>query len=180
MSRIYKVHTTITFPLVEMVNRMTELSMFMPMCGRFHHPTYYFYNYSSLRGVDITAEEDHIEVRTTLLSNFHDHEMAGFILKYIQELTEGIITNDEDEEIYPSFYDGNIYEWIEEDLHLIQVLIQNEGEIDLFGPFGWYDLNNEEVYDIINSKEHAHSKIYQIERLLKAPFVEHFEKLRIV
>ena len=141
MSRIYKIHTPQTLPLVSMINQMTELQLFRPMCGRFYHPTYYLYNFSSLRGVDVTAHDGFIEIRTTVLANHHDHQMAGFLIKYVLELTGGTLTNEKDDEIYPHFYDGNIYDLIKEDLDLAHTLLKEKEEVSIFGPFFslcWY------------------------------------------
>jgi hypothetical protein len=178
MSRIYKIHTSHAFPLVEMVNSMTELQMFRPMCGRFYHPTYYFYNFSSFRGVDVTAEDGFIEVRTTILSNHHDHEMSGFMIRHLQELTGGPLTDEADNEIAPYFYDGNIQEWIEEDLRLVHVLLNEEREVNLFGPFGEYHLNDTEVLSVLESSESSYSKMYRLEKMVKQPYLEYFEGIR--
>lgn len=178
MSRTYKIHTSQSLPLVAMIGKMTVLQMFRHLYGRFCHPTYYCYNFSSLRGVDVTADDGFIEIRTTVLSNHHDHQMAGFMIKHLSELTGGTITNDEDEEVFPYFADGNIYDWIEKDLDAVYSFLQQEEELSIFGPFGAYELNNSEVLAILEKKEHAHSKMFRLEKLLKQPYNEYFERIR--
>ncbi len=179
MSHTFTVKTSKPFPLIEVVNEMAELSTYRPMAGRFHHPTYYFYNFSSFRGVDVTQEHDGIEVRMTVLSNHHDISMGGHMLHLIARLTGGAIFNGDDKECYPYFYDGNIYDYINDDLAVVQALLnQSEEEVTLFGPFGEYPLRQPEVMAILSGPGDTHSKMYRLEKLLKQPYEAFFERLR--
>lgn len=174
MSRTYKIHTDITFPLVEMVNKLSELLMFRPLMGKFYHPNYYFYNYSSLRGVEISTGNGFLEIRTTILSNHQDHSMAGSMIRILKELTGGELTNDLDEEINPWFFDGNIYDMMQEDWDVVHHFLKNEEDVKIFGPFGPYLLNTPEAISIFEKKAHIHTMMFHLEELLKQPYKEYF------
>lgn len=179
MSRAYKIHTAQAFPLIEMITKMTELLDFRPMCGMFRHPTYYFYNYGSLRGVEITADKGFIIIRTTILSNSHDHQMAGSMISSLLKLTGGTLTNDEDKNINPHFYYGNILELNEEDLSVVKTFLEKNRDVQIIGPFGAYDLKGDDVYSLLKSNKSTHTKMFQLQKILKKPYDSYFEKIRV-
>lgn len=178
MSRTFKVKTDKPFPLVEVISRTTELSTYRPMAGRIFHPTYYFYNFSSLRGTEVTQEADGIEVRMTVLSNHHDISMGGYFLHLTAKLTGGEIYDEDDNACYPYFYDGNIYDYIAEDLSVVQVLLTRGEEVTMYGPFGEYPLQQPEVLSVLQGDGDTHSKMWRLEKLLKQPYETYFEQLR--
>ena len=60
---------------------------------------YYYIDQESTRGVDITLEDDTIEIRNTFLSNHADYRLTNTLAEHILELTQGSIYNEDDQRI---------------------------------------------------------------------------------
>ena len=179
MSRIFKIHTPQPFPLFQMLEKLAGLRDYRSIHGRFQHPVYYFYNYGSLRGVDVSGERGYIEIRTTFLSNWSDFSMAGIMLSTLSKLTGGLATDEEDGLIYPALLGGNIMEYNKQDLDVLgDLFTQHPDEpLAIFGPFGEYALDKENVLPILQTGNDAYSKMHRLQKLLKEPYSAQFEAL---
>lgn len=97
---------------------------------------YFWINGKSTRGFDITLEQDYIEVRNTILSNKHDYDLTNKIVAEIVALTDGIILNEDEEQIsnFPIFGKDRITEAEIHDCETIQVLSREHEDIAIYGP----------------------------------------------
>ena len=97
---------------------------------------YYWIDGKSTRGFDITIEGELIEVRNTVLSNSHDYELTNKIVQEIKMLTDGIIINEDDEQVnvLPLFDSQRIAETELRDCEVIQTLSKEHEDIAIYGP----------------------------------------------
>lgn len=95
---------------------------------------YFWIDGESTRGIDITLEQNFIEVRNTILSNKHDYNLTNKIVAEILSLTDGIILDKDEEEvgdiiIFPS---DRITELEVQDCETIQVLSREHEDITIY------------------------------------------------
>lgn len=97
---------------------------------------YYWIDGKSTRGFDITIDGELIEIRNTILSNNHDYELTNKIVQEIKMLTDGIIINEDEEQvnILPLFDNNRITETELRDCELIQTLSKEHEDIAIYGP----------------------------------------------
>lgn len=97
---------------------------------------YYWIDGKSTRGFDITIDRDVIKVRNTILSNSYDYELTNKIVQEIEKLTNGVILNEEGEQInvLPLFDNNKIAETEFRDAELIQALSKEHEDIAIYGP----------------------------------------------
>jgi hypothetical protein len=97
---------------------------------------YYWIDGKSTRGFDITLEKGFIEVRNTILSNKQDYDLTNRIVEEILSLTDGIVLNEDEEQVtnLPIFDNDRITETEIRDCELIQILSREKEEIAIFGP----------------------------------------------
>lgn len=90
----------------------------------------------STRGFDITLEEGYIEVRNTVLSNIHDYDLTNKIVAGIIALTDGIILDEDEEQVsnFPIFNNDRITKTEIQDCETIQVLSREHEDITIYGP----------------------------------------------
>jgi hypothetical protein len=97
---------------------------------------YYWIKGKSTRGLDLTIEENLIEVRNTVLSNRYDYELTNKIVEQILKLTDGIILDEENEQVeaLPLFNNDKITEIELQDCEIIKTLSQEHDGIAIYGP----------------------------------------------
>lgn len=97
---------------------------------------YFWIEGKSTRGFDITLEQGYIEVRNTILSNKYDYDLTNKIVAEILVLTEGIVLNEDEEQvsIFPIFSNDEIIESEIYDCETIQVLSREHEDISIYGP----------------------------------------------
>lgn len=97
---------------------------------------YFWIDGKSTRGLDITIEQGYIEVRNTVLSNRHDYDLSNKIVAQILTLTDGIILDEDEEQIsnLPIFDNYKIAKLEINDSETIQVLSKEHEDIAIFGP----------------------------------------------
>ena len=97
---------------------------------------YFWIDGKSTRGFDITLEQGYIEVRNTVLSNKHDYNLTNKIVEEVVTLTDGIIINEDEEQVYqqPIFDNARITQTEIRDCEIIQTLSREKEEITIFGP----------------------------------------------
>ncbi|WP_250633069.1 hypothetical protein [Rhodoflexus caldus] len=97
---------------------------------------YFWIDGKSTRGFDITLEQDYIEVRNTILSNKHDYDLTNKIIAEIIALTDGIIIDEDEEQIsdFPIFDNYRIAEAEIHDCETIQALSREHEDIAIYGP----------------------------------------------
>jgi len=96
---------------------------------------YFWDDGKSVRGFDISHEENYIEVRNTVLSNRFDYELTNKIVTEILTLTDGIVFNEEDVEVKksPLFDNDTIIEKEIRDCEMVRML-SKEYETTILGP----------------------------------------------
>ncbi len=97
MNRIFKISTSQKLPLFELLESMHELSDYRYTNVTVGHPAYYFYDYTSFLGVRVTGMDDHIEICTGFFSNSGDFLLASIIMNKLAQLTDSMVTNEENE-----------------------------------------------------------------------------------
>lgn len=97
---------------------------------------YFWFEGKSTRGFNITIEQGYIEVRNTILSNKHDYDLTNKIVAEILSLTDGIIINEDEEEIsdLPLFDNNRISEMEIHDCKTIQDLSKVHEDVAIYGP----------------------------------------------
>ncbi len=97
---------------------------------------YFWVDKKSTRGIDITLEQGYIEVRNTVLSNKHDYDLTNKMIEGILKLTEGIILDEDDEQVFnvPIFDNDRITKTEIRDCETIQILSRENEEIAIYGP----------------------------------------------
>lgn len=97
---------------------------------------YFWINGKSTRGFDITFEQDYIEVRNTILSNKYDYDLTNKIVAEILSLTDGIIIDEDEEQVsnFPLFDNDRILEMEISDCKTIQLLSKEHEDIAIYGP----------------------------------------------
>lgn len=121
---------------------------------------YFWIAGKSTRGFDITFEQGYIEVRNTILSNKHDYDLTNKIVAEILSLTDGIVIDEDEEQIsnFPLFDNDRIAEMEIHDCKTIQLLSKEHEDIAIYGPirivhFGkrlhqqFHELNEEQLKD---------------------------------
>lgn len=98
---------------------------------------YYFLwiDEKSTKGVDLTIEENNIEIRNTILSNHYDYFLTNKLIKTITELTNGKLFNEEDELVnsFPIYSENEMLKLEESDCGLIMVLSRENEDIAIYG-----------------------------------------------
>jgi len=97
---------------------------------------YFWIDGKSTRGLDITLEQGYIEVRNTVLSNKHDYDLTNKIAAEIVALTDGVILDEDEEQIFnsPIFNNDRITDTEIHDCETIQVLSREHEDIAIYGP----------------------------------------------
>ncbi len=97
---------------------------------------YYWIEGKSTRGFDITIDGEIIEIRNTVLANRYDYEITDKIVGEIIKLTDGIILDEEEEQVkaLPLFDNNRISETELKDCELIQTLSGQHEDIAIYGP----------------------------------------------
>ena len=97
---------------------------------------YFWTDGKSTRGFDITLEQGYIEVRNTVLSNKHDYDLSNKIVAEILALTDGIILDEDEEQVsnLPIFDNDKITKLEIHDCETIQVLSREHEDIAIYGP----------------------------------------------
>lgn len=98
---------------------------------------YYFWvDGKSARGMNISLEEDLIEVRNPFLSNKHDYELTNQIVEEILSMTDGMIQNEADEKISgsPLFEKISISKIEMHDFQIFKTLMKKGEDITMVGP----------------------------------------------
>jgi len=97
---------------------------------------YFWVEGKSTRGLDITLENDFIEIRNTILSNNHDYDLTNKVIEIILNLTSGTLINEEEETIskLPIFNAELIKKNEIQDCETIQLLSKENEEITIYGP----------------------------------------------
>lgn len=121
---------------------------------------YFWIAGKSTRGFDLTFEQGYIEVRNTILSNKHDYDLTNKIVAKIISLTDGIVINEDEEQIsnFPLFDNDRIAEMEIHDCKSIQLFSKEYEDIAIYGPirivhFGkrlyqqFKELNDEQLKD---------------------------------
>ncbi|SDW79851.1 hypothetical protein [Aequorivita viscosa] len=90
----------------------------------------------STRGIDVTDEGDKIEIRTTVLSNHHDYQLANWAAEALWE-EFGCSFQDEDDNHLkpPEIIDlSKTASMMEFDYNTTKILALNVNELEIFGP----------------------------------------------
>jgi hypothetical protein len=121
---------------------------------------YFWIDGKSTRGFDITFEQGYIEVRNTILSNKHDYDFTNKVVVEILSLTDGIVINEDKEQIsnFPLFDNDRIAKMEIDDCKIIQLFSKEHEDVAIYGPirivhFGkrlheqFKELNDEQLKD---------------------------------
>ena len=126
---------------------------------------YYWIDGKSTRGFDITIDGEIIEVRNTVLSNSHDYELTNLIVQEIITLTDGIIVNEEEEQInvLPLFDNNRITETELRDCELTHSLSKEHEDIAIYGPTRIVHFGKR-LHEVLNlhSGQQLKEKIFEI------------------
>lgn len=127
--------------------------------------TFYFWiDGKSTRGFDLTIEEDCIEIRNTILSNKHDYDLTNKIVEKVMLLTDGIVINEDDEQIsdFPIFDDEVIAKTERDDCEVIHVL-SKENDLTIYSPIREVHFGNRlhEEFKHLNDEE-LKNKIFDL------------------
>lgn len=97
---------------------------------------YYWIDGKSTRGFDITITDNIIEVRNTVLSNSHDYELTNQVVAEILNLTDGILLDEEEEQIntLPLFENDKIKEMEIMSCVHVRFMSKEYGHIAIYGP----------------------------------------------
>jgi hypothetical protein len=97
---------------------------------------YFWIEGKSTRGFDLTLEQGHIEIRNTVLSNRHDYELTNKIIDEILYLTDGIIIDEDEEQVsnLPVFDNPKIAKFELSDCEIIHALSSENDDIAIYGP----------------------------------------------
>lgn len=96
----------------------------------------YWIDGKSTRGVEITIEDDSIEVRNTILSNWHDYELTNKIVMEIVSLTGGVLLNEDQEQVndLPLYTTDAIAEYETRDCMMVLAFLSNQKDFTIYGP----------------------------------------------
>ena len=96
---------------------------------------YYWINKKSTRGVNLSINEDSIEIKNTVLSNKHDYQLTNLLVSKILPLTNGTLINENEEQIlsFPLFNDDKIAEIEIQDCKMIYYFTK-DNNITIYGP----------------------------------------------
>lgn len=97
---------------------------------------YYWIDGKSTRGFEITLEDNFIEVRNMAVSNRQDYELTNKIVEEILSITNGIIIDEQEEQvtIFPIWDNDKITETEIRDCEIIYSLANHEGHVGIDGP----------------------------------------------
>ena len=97
---------------------------------------YYWINFKSIRGVDVSIEDNFIEIRNTILSNQTDYSLTRILVENIIELTNGKLLDEEENEIEIKslFKNEEIKKFELEDCKHILMFSEIHEDIAIFGP----------------------------------------------
>ncbi len=98
---------------------------------------YYFLwvDKKSTKGIDLTIEENNIEIRNTTLSNHYDYFLTNNLIKTIAELTKGKVFNEDNDLVnnFPIFSENEMLKLEESDCKVIMVLSKENEDIAIYG-----------------------------------------------
>lgn len=178
MSRIFKIHTSRILPVFELVEKLRGLSDYRHTCLFVRHPTCYFFDYASLRGVDVTQMQGYIEVRLPFLANSGAYLLAGLIMNTLHKLTSGDVRDEHGAyKIGNRIWDGDIINYQKHDLDVLKALLSKDRELTLYGPFGPYEVENAEIKKILEGRDGVHAKMWRIAGTLKQQCPKEFESI---
>ena len=133
MSVIHKIFPEKPFSFSRL-NRYVAIRKGVKVLKRSDKTFYYWCDRHSTRGVDISIENDYIEVRNTVLSNRPDYELTNILTTNILSFTNGAIINENDEKCSPIVWNNeSITKQEITDCEVIHLLSREE-EIAIFGP----------------------------------------------
>lgn len=97
---------------------------------------YYWIDKKSTRGLDLSIEEDLIEIRNTILSNKYDYKLTDLLVSIILSLTKGLVLDENKKQIFdfPLYTDNRIIEAETHDSNTIQLLLEKSNVITIYGP----------------------------------------------
>lgn len=99
MSTIHNIKPKGTFTFSKLNLKLRELPFDVQFRNKHDNIYYYWVPDKATRGVDVTIEDDLIEVRNTILSNTNDYELTKLLIWEILAITHGKVYNEENEEV---------------------------------------------------------------------------------
>lgn len=99
MSTIHHIKPKGTFSFPKLNLKLRELPFDVQFRNKHDNIYYYWVPNKSTRGVDVSIENDLIELRNTILSNTYDYELTKLLIWEILAITQGKVYNEDNDEV---------------------------------------------------------------------------------
>jgi hypothetical protein len=103
---------------------------------RGEHLFYYWLDNLSVRGVDVSVEDEYIEIRNTLMSNRSDYLLTNEIIRAVADITDGLDFDEEENPVEPGCVYSNSFidELVKDHCATVYTLSEDHGDIAIYGP----------------------------------------------
>lgn len=169
MSIVIRIKTPVKIGLHEVIGKLFDEG-FHPSVEA-TEPTLFYLPEISTRLIEFGEEEDGYYARQVGMACQEDYKAFISTIKILQELTNGIVINEEEEEINPTklFTDEWIKKTMKSDFSSIKALMLSDQKIELaiFGPIRMYYFGSnvlKQLTDYSTNEEEQHQYIYELIR----------------
>lgn len=118
---------------------------------------YYWIKNKSTRGFDITIENNSIEVRNTMLSNYYDYKLTNRVVSKMVEMTQAIVLDEEEEQVNasPLFSQEQIVQMQIDDCKTLQNLSAFAKDLAIYSPVRkvYFGQKTHHQFQSLNEKE---------------------------